>query len=49
MPLPLYGSGLRTLRSWRGELADRLLVGAGDVNLVAPSSCTVTLPGIGER
>ena len=47
MPLPLYGSGLRTLADLGGELADRLLVGAGHVNLGRPSNCTVTLPGIG--
>ena len=34
MPLPLYGSGLRTLRTLGGELADGLLVGAGHVDLV---------------
>ena len=46
MPLPLYGSGLRTDRTSDANWPTACLSAPLTWILVVPSSCTVTLPGI---
>ncbi len=45
MPLPLYGSGGRFSRIFRGKLADLLLVEAGDDDLVR-SGTSMVMPSV---
>ena len=48
MPLPLYGSGLRTLRTSAANWPTACLSAPVTWILLAPSSCTVTFAGIGS-
>src|SRR4029078_2871845 len=46
MPLALYGSGLRNLRTWAANSPPACLSAPLTWSLVGPSSCTVTSEGI---